>query len=198
MILPTDKIFPSPHHFSLLPRAIQSYTFRMNTNTPTIILLVAMAENRVIGKNGAIPWHIPEEIAHFKRTTMGHALVMGRKTYDSIGRPLPGRTNIVISNQPDLVIEGCKVVSSLEEALDTARMFHKKIFIIGGGEIFNQSMVLADSIYLSVIHREIDGNVFFPDFSEKEFIKTCTEEVEASESYTFEIYERAPALKGEK
>jgi dihydrofolate reductase len=162
----------------------------MITAPHPIILLVAMAENRVIGKNGAIPWHIPEEVAHFKRTTMGHALVMGRKTYDSIGHPLPGRTNIVISSQPNLVIEGCKIASSLEEALTIAKAFHEKIFIIGGGEIFNQSMVLADSIYLSVIHRDIDGDILFPDFSETEFIKTFSEYVEASEPYTFEIYER--------
>jgi dihydrofolate reductase len=105
---------------------------------PPIFLLVAMAENRVIGKNGSIPWHIPEEVAHFIRTTLGHALVMGRKTYDSIGRPLPGRTNIVISNQPDLVIEGCRMAASLTEALDIAKELHEKIFVIGGGEIFEQ------------------------------------------------------------
>lgn len=166
----------------------------MTAGRPPIILLVAMAENRVIGKDNTIPWHIPEEVAHFKRTTMGHALVMGRKTYDSIGHPLPGRTNIVISSQPDLTIEGCKVVPSLQEALDVAGALHEKIFVIGGGEIFKQSMALADSIYLSIIHRPVDGTVFFPDFSEAEFIKTFSEYVEASEPYTFEIYERPPEL----
>ena len=167
----------------------------MSSVSPPIILLVAMAENRVIGKNGAIPWHIPEEVAFFKSSTMGHTLVMGRKTYDSIGRPLPGRTNIVISSQPELVIEGCKMAASLQEALDIAKPLGKKIFIIGGGEIFKQSMILADSIYLSVIHREVDGDVFFPSFSEAEFIKTYSEYVEASEPYTFEIYERPVPLK---
>ncbi len=168
------------------------------TSDPPIILLVAMAENRVIGKNNTIPWHIPEEVAHFKRTTMGHALVMGRKTYDSIGRPLPGRSNIVISSQPDLKIEGCIMAKSLQEALNIAKDRHEKIFVIGGGEIFKQSMVLADSIYLSIIHREIPGDVFFPDFSESEFVKTFSEDVDASEHYTFEIYERPEALQDAK
>lgn len=168
----------------------------MNAPPPPIILLVAMAENRVIGKNGAIPWHIPEEVAHFKRTTMGHALIMGRKTYDSIGHPLPGRTNIIISGQPDLAIPGCRMAASLHEALEIAKgLQHEKIFIIGGGEIFKQSMILADSIYLSVIHRAVDGDVFFPTFSDTEFIKKSSEYVEASEPYTFEIYERPIPLK---
>lgn len=149
-----------------------------------------MAENRVIGKDNTIPWHIPEEVAFFKRTTMGHTLVMGRKTYESIGRPLPGRTNIVITSQTDLRIEGCLMASSLHEALDIARPLAKKIFIIGGGEIFKQSLALADSIYLTVIHRPVDGDIFFPTFSETEFIKTSSEYVEASEPYTVEIYER--------
>ena len=157
-----------------------------------------MAENRVIGKDNSIPWHIPEEVAHFKRTTMGHALVMGRKTYDSIGHPLPGRTNIVISSQPDLKIEGCTMASSLQESIEIAKKIHEKIFIIGGGEIFKQSMVVADSIYLSIIHREIPGDVFFPDFTESEFIKTFSEDVDASEHYTFEIYERPESLRGDK
>jgi dihydrofolate reductase len=167
----------------------------MSTAAPPIILLVAMAENRVIGNKGAIPWHIPEEVAFFKRTTMGHTLVMGRKTYDSIGRPLPGRTNIVISSQPDLAIEGCLMAASLQEAISLAIPLHKKIFIIGGGEIFKQAMVLADSIYLSVIHRHVDGDVFFPDFSKTEFIKKSSEYVEASEPYTLEIYERPAPLQ---
>lgn len=167
----------------------------MRNTPPPIILLVAMAENRVIGKNGSIPWHIPEEVAHFKRTTMGHALVMGRKTYDSIGRPLPGRTNIVISNQPDLFLEGCRMAASLAEALDIAKGLHEKIFIIGGGEVFEQCMMVADSIYLSIIHRAVDGDVFFPPFSKTQFIKTFSEEVEATEPYTFEIYERRVAHK---
>ena len=123
---------------------------------------------------------------------------MGRKTYDSIGHPLPGRTNIVISSQPDLKIEGCTMASSLQESIEIAKKIHEKIFIIGGGEIFKQSMVVADSIYLSIIHREIPGDVFFPDFTESEFIKTFSEDVDASEHYTFEIYERPESLRGDK
>jgi dihydrofolate reductase len=170
----------------------------MSIALPPIILLAAMAENRVIGKNGAIPWHIPEEVAFFKRTTMGHTLVMGRKTYDSIGHPLPGRTNIVITTQQNLVIEGCTMASSLQEAIDIARPLNKKIFIIGGGEIFKQSMILADSIYLSVIHRPVAGDVLFPPFSNTEFIKQSSEYVEASEPYTIEIYKRPAPLKTQK
>ncbi|PLX47225.1 MAG: hypothetical protein C0613_14715 [Desulfobulbaceae bacterium] len=167
----------------------------MSTPRSPIILLVAMAENRAIGKDNKIPWHIPEEVAHFKRTTMGHTLIMGRKTYDSIGRPLPGRTNIVITSQADLAIPGCRMAASLHEAIEIGRTLAKKIFIIGGGDIFRQSMVLADSIYLSVIHRNVEGDVFFPDFSEREFVKTSCQYIEASEPYTFEIYERPDALK---
>ncbi len=131
-----------------------------------IILIAAMAANRVIGRKGKIPWHIPAEQRFFRDTTWGFPLVMGRKTYESIGRPLPGRRNIIISRQTGLVISGCDVTSSLIEAIRLCGMV-KKVFIIGGAQIFVEAMPLADTIILSTLQREIDGDVYFPEIPEK-------------------------------
>ncbi len=130
-----------------------------------ISIIAAMAKNRVIGRSGAIPWHMPEDLRRFRELTMGHTIVMGRKTFENIGRPLPGRLNVILTRQPDYRAPGCRVCHFLAEAL-TAGAGAEEIFICGGGEIYRESMALADRIYLTVIDREYDGDTFFPDIPE--------------------------------
>ena len=146
-----------------------------------------MAANRVIGHNNTIPWHIPADLLHFKELTMGHALIMGRKTYESIGRPLPGRLNIIISRQPDLAIAGYQTVPNLEIALEQAAKSHNKIFIIGGGEIFRISMAIADTIYLTQLQRSVEGDIVFPELS-ADFNEVSSEMLEAEEPLLFTVY----------
>jgi dihydrofolate reductase len=125
--------------------------------------LVAMAKNRVIGRDNTLPWRLSADLQRFKRLTMGHTLVMGRKTYESIGRPLPGRRMVVITRQPDFRPEGVQVVHSLEEALAAAPADEQELFIGGGAEIYRQAMPLTDRIYLTVIEREVEGDAYFPE-----------------------------------
>lgn len=128
-----------------------------------ISLIVAIAENGVIGKQGKIPWNLPSELAYFRRTTEGHPIIMGRKTYESIGHPLPRRYNIVITTQKSYSAGGCTVVHSIEEAIDEAKKSpgNDEIFIIGGAEIYKLAMPLAGRIYLTKIHADVKGDKFF-------------------------------------
>lgn len=131
-----------------------------------ISIIVAVAgKKRLIGTKGGMPWYIPEELKRFKEITMGHPIIMGRKTHESIGKALPGRTNIVITTHPDYQAEGCIVVHSLDDALRQAQG-DDECFVIGGGEIYKQALPLADKLYLSYIDKEIKGDVFFPDYSD--------------------------------
>lgn len=134
-----------------------------------ISIIVAVAgEKRVIGKKGALPWYIPEELKRFKTITMGHPIIMGRKTHESIGKALPGRTSIVITRDENYKAEGCLVAHDLEEGLRLASFAqgHDEVFVIGGGELYKQALPLADKLYLTYIDKEIEGDVFFPDYSE--------------------------------
>lgn len=126
-----------------------------------ISIIVAVAKNGVIGDKNALLWHLREDMIHFRTTTSGHPVVMGRKTFDSIGRPLPKRTNVVITRDTNLTIEGCTVVHSLEEAV---ALFDpsEEVFIIGGAQIYRQAMPLADRIYLTVIDKPYEGDTSFP------------------------------------
>lgn len=129
-----------------------------------VSLIVAAADNDVIGKSGKIPWRLPSEQVIFKKITMGHPIIMGRKTHESIGRALPGRYNIVVTRQNDYqAAEGCKVVATIEEALNAAKNApgSDEIFIIGGVEIYNQTLDLADRIYITRVHAKVDGDTFF-------------------------------------
>jgi dihydrofolate reductase len=126
--------------------------------------IAAMAENRVIGAHGTIPWHIPDEFKWFKQATMGQTLVMGRKTWDSIGKPLPGRRMIVVSRQP-LTIPGVTVVPSLDE-IDPNR-FEGDTFIAGGAEIYRQALPRIAEIYLTVVKKSVEGDVLFPEFEDQ-------------------------------
>lgn len=126
-----------------------------------ISLIVAVAENGVIGTGGTMPWHITEDFAHFKAKTLGHSVVMGRKTYESIGRPLPHRRNIVISHNPDLQIDGCEMANSLEGALAMCEG-EEEVFVIGGGEIYRQAMPLAHKLCITHVGLTVEGDTRFP------------------------------------
>jgi dihydrofolate reductase len=126
-----------------------------------VSIVVATAQNNVIGNDNDLIWHLPADLKHFKSVTSGSSILMGRKTYESIGRPLPKRENIIITRQTGLLIEGCVVVNSLQEAINKAES--EEVFIIGGGEIYKQAMEIADKIYLTKIHQDFEGDTMFPE-----------------------------------
>ncbi len=154
-----------------------------------IIIIAAMAANRVIGSNGSIPWHLPEELQWFKATTMGHPLIMGRKTYESIGRPLPGRTTIVISRHSDSSFPGCRVAASLNAALSQCAGCDK-VFIAGGAQIYSLALPCTDTILLTVLDQEIAGDTFFPLIPARDFIETARETIPGPSPYTRITYQR--------
>jgi dihydrofolate reductase len=153
-------------------------------------LIVAMASNSVIGDKGEIPWHIPGEQKMFKEITMGHAMIMGRKTYEDIGRALPGRTSIVTTRQNDYAAPDCIVVHDLESALQSCPSDESEAFIIGGGQIFQETISTADRIYLTVLPREVPGDTYFPEFSGSDFEVIKSNFIDAVVPYHFYIYER--------
>lgn len=129
-----------------------------------ISIIVAMAENRVIGNKNKLPWHLPEDFKRFKNVTMGHPVIMGRKTHESMGKLLPGRENIVITRNKNLHIAGATVVSSLPAAFKHCER-HSEIFVLGGSEIFNQALPLTQRLYLTLIHQNFEGDTVFPDIN---------------------------------
>ena len=155
-----------------------------------ISLIAAMASNRVIGHKGDIPWKIPGEQKMFKEITMGHTVIMGRKTYESIGRPLAGRTNIVITRQTDYQAPGCVIAHDLDNALASCSAEENEAFICGGGQLYLQALPMAHKIYLTVLSREVAGDTYFPEISEAEFEMTTSRLIEGVEPYSFYIYER--------
>lgn len=127
-------------------------------------IVVAMTPDRVIGKNGGLPWHIPEDLKHFRSVTMGHPIIMGRVTHDSIGRALPGRANIVISRRTGARFVGCEVVDSLEDAIKLARRTgDSEPMIIGGASIYTLALPLCTRIYMTEVKQQVDGDTFFPE-----------------------------------
>lgn len=145
-------------------------------NTARISLIAACSENRVIGNKGSIPWHLKDDFRRFRERTTGHTLIMGRKTYDSIGRPLPNRTNIIISRDKALSIPGVVVVSSLDEALEVARTIeNEEIFIGGGGQIYAEALPKASRLYLTKVHAIMEGDTLFPPYEDL-FSKVIDEE----------------------
>lgn len=136
-----------------------------------IAMIAAMANNRVIGKNNKMPWHLPEDLRHFKAMTLGKPVVMGRKTFESIGRPLPGRHNIVISRQVDLVIEGVTCVTSFEAAKQAAGDC-EELVVIGGGQLYAEVLPQADILYLTQIDLEVEGDTYFPEWDEDHWQET--------------------------
>jgi dihydrofolate reductase len=130
-------------------------------------LIAAMSTNRVIGNKGQLPWHEPEDMEHFKRTTLGHAVIMGRATYDALGRPLPRRRNIVVTRH--VMRLPCEVTHTLEEAVAMARTTDPEPFIIGGGQIYTQALPLVTRMYLTIVQKEAEGDAFFPEFAEAQW-----------------------------
>ncbi len=134
---------------------------------PKVSLICSIAENRAIGKGDKLLWDIPEDLKNFKEVTSGHTVVMGDKTYNSIGRPLPNRINIVLTKDKNFKAENCIVYYSLEEALEKAREIEKdEIFIIGGGQIYKQTIGLAQKLYLTVVEGKYEADTYFPDYSD--------------------------------
>ncbi len=159
-----------------------------------ISIIVAVSSNGVIGRDGDLPWRMPADLGHFKRTTMGHHLVVGRKTWDEVGRPLPGRIMVVVTRDPELRLAGATVVHSLAEAIEVARDDDEP-FIAGGGEIYRQALPLAGRIYMTRIHAEFDGDTTFPELDAGEWLLVDREDHEADDKnpfpYSFMVYERA-------
>ena len=140
-----------------------------------ITLVAAYADNRVIGDHGRIPWHLPEDFAHFKATTMGGVLVMGRSTYESIGRPLPGRTTIVVTRNPEWSADGVLVAHSFEAALDLAATQSGETYVVGGSQIYEQALPWATHQVLTEVHQAPPGDVYYPAFDPDQWVETRRE-----------------------
>lgn len=155
-----------------------------------ISLIVAHDQNRAIGYENDMPWHLPGDLAYFKKMTMGKPIIMGRKTFESIGRALPGRTNIVITRNPAYEAANIMTVSSLEAALEVATPLHDEVMIIGGGHIFEQSLALAKRLYITEIDHAFNGDTYFPAY--EEFHEVSASEMQQADGYTFiyKIFER--------
>jgi len=156
-------------------------------NRPDIVLVVARADNRVIGKDGAMPWHLSEDLKRFKRITVGKPVIMGRKTFESIGRPLPGRHNIVLTRQPGWQAEGVTVVPNLAEAIAAAgldpRTRADTIMVVGGAEIYAQALPVATRIELTEIHAAPEGDTYFPELDPARWRETFREAHPAGETH---------------
>ncbi len=159
-----------------------------------IILIAAMSLNGVIGEKNRIPWHLPEEMQHFKKSTMGHAVIMGRNTFKSIGKALPGRTNIVLSSKTSLKLPRCHVAQSLEEGIRYCSPM-EKIFIIGGRMVYEQAMEYVDTILLSILPTEYSGDTCFPDIPMNSFLLISTEEASTAQPFTLQKYQRIAKTK---
>ena len=155
-------------------------------NNTTLSIIVALAKkNRVIGKNNKLPWYIPEDLKHFKDVTNGHPVIMGRKTYESIGRPLPNRTNIVVTRNKNYKAPGCLIASSLTNSIKLAKQKDKdEIFIIGGGQIFEEVIMIADKLYLTLVEGDFDGDVYFPEYQSL-FTKVISQSKHQSHGYKY-------------
>ena len=164
---------------------------------PRVSLIVAMARNRVIGINNSLPWHLPADLKHFKALTMGHHIVMGRKTYESIGKPLPGRTSVVVTRNADFSAPGVIVAGSLASAIK-ACAHDEEIFVIGGAEIFRQAMDIAERIYLTEIDAVISGDTYFTEFAPKVWRETARAIHLPDEKniypHHFVVYDRKPGF----
>ena len=158
-----------------------------------IAIIVAMSKNRTIGVNNTLPWHCPADLKHFKTLTMGHHMIMGRKTFDSIGKALPGRTTVVVSRDPNLKLSDCIVANSVTTAIETC-MNDPQIFVVGGADIYSQTLGIADTLYITEIQKEVLGDVTFPDFDKSEWREVSREahqqEMPEPLEYHFVAYRR--------
>jgi len=160
---------------------------------PCLSLIAAVAANGVIGSDNALPWRLPEDLKRFKALTLGHPVIMGRKTFESIGRPLPGRRNLVITHNPRYRAEGCEVLTSLEAALAACAGTADEIFVIGGAQIYAEALPLARRLYLTEIRAEFPGDAHFPAFDRGAWRETAREHhrAESGIEFDFTVYERA-------
>jgi dihydrofolate reductase len=158
-----------------------------------VTAVVAIAENRAIGKDNELLWHLPKDLKHFKEITKGHTIIMGRKTFDSIGKPLPHRRNIVITRSKDLEIEGAEVANAVEEALALC-MDENEVFIVGGADIYKLAMPSTDRIYLTTVHESYEGDAYFPEIDYTIWKEVASERHEPDEkhavAFTFSTLER--------
>lgn len=159
-----------------------------------ITTIVAKAENNTIGNNNELIWYLPDDLKRFKALTSGHPIIMGRKTFESIGRPLPNRTNIVITRNSDWNFDGILVVNSLEEAIEKGKEIDQNIFIIGGGNIYEQALWMSDALEVTEVHHDFEGDAHFPEISTKEWKEIAREKFPTDEKhlyeYSFVRYER--------
>ncbi|MVM36556.1 dihydrofolate reductase [Spirosoma sp. HMF3257] len=160
-----------------------------------ISLIAAVAENGVIGLNNDMPWHLPDDFAFFKRKTSHHPIIMGRKSLEALGKPLPNRTNIVITRNPDFTADGVTIVHTLEDAIANTKAINQmEIFIIGGAEIYKLALPLATTLYLTEIHQAYEGDAYFPDFDKSEWQEVSRKPHPADErhavAFDFVEYER--------
>lgn len=160
-----------------------------------ISLISAISENGVIGKDNDLPWHLPADLQHFKKKTTGHTIIMGRKTFESVGKPLPNRVNIVISRQPDYLAKGCIMASSLEKAIDMTPDNKDEVFICGGAAVYKHGLQLADRLYITRVHQNVEGDTFFPELDLAKWKETEREYHEPDEknhsAYSFITYDRS-------
>lgn len=169
----------------------------MNRSLP-LCLIAALAQNRVIGRDNQLPWHLPADLKHFKAKTLGKPIIMGRKTWDSLGRPLPGRLNLVVSRQAGLQLEGAEVLASLEAAIVRAEQWAREqgvdeLMLIGGAQLYEQGLALAERLYLTRVALQPEGDAWFPAFAEDAWRCGECEEHEAGENtpaYRFETWQR--------
>ena len=163
---------------------------------PPIRLVVAYTDNRVIGRDGAMPWHLPGDLAHFKRSTLGHPIIMGRKTWLSLGRPLPGRRNLVLSRDPAFAATGAECHATLEEALASCAQ-SDRICVIGGEQIFRLALPLADELIATEIHTTLDGDTWFPALPEGHWQETerLPQPPQDGLHYDFVTYRRRPGTR---
>lgn len=150
-----------------------------------ISLIVAMAQNRVIGRDNKMPWHLSADLKRFRAITMNCPILMGRKTFESIGRPLDGRANLILSKQENYQPQGCHVFQSLESALETAKTLGDELFIIGGATLYEMTLPFAQRLYLTQIQTEFDGDTFFPEFNLNDWNEIACEQIDNDEKADF-------------
>ena len=166
-------------------------------------MIAAVSDNGVIGRDNKLPWHLPEDLRYFKRMTLGKPVIMGRGTWESIGcRPLPGRTNVVITRQADYEAEGAQVAATLEAGVEIARNVAfiegiEEVMIVGGAEIYRLGLALADRLYLTEVHADVEGNVFFPAWARDEWREVSRDPgsgVDGAPDYSFVVYDRRASV----
>ncbi len=164
-----------------------------------LALIVAMAENRVIGRDNQLPWHLPNDLKYFKKMTLGKPIIMGRKTFESIGKPLPGRRNIVVTRQSDWRREGVQVGHTLEQAVSLAKQIaaaegNSEMLIIGGAALYRESLPLADRLYMTKIHEAVEGDAFFPPLKKEDWCELSREDYNSDANnpynYSFVVLQR--------